>query len=115
MGEKPIKNPRESYCWKNYHKHPSNTYNIILLISLRPSVACSNIVCGGVPTLISGHIAVRLHRYIKLIKTGLILLIHFQLNCHPTLIMETYSLLFPPAHGHRRYQLPLLCHPKVKY
>ena len=70
---------------------------------------------GGVfPSPRIDHRAVRIRHYIIFINTRRLLPIHLWLFLPPTIITETYSILFPPAHDLRGSCSPLLRHHNVK-
>ena len=84
------------------------------LTILRPSVACSNIMGGGVSSPSSVHRAVRICHYIMIRKTINLFPLHLRLICPPTLINKPYDLLLPPAHAPRGSWPHLLFHHNFK-
>ena len=84
------------------------------LTGLRLSVACSNIMGGFVPSLISVHIAVRLRRYIIFRNTSHLFPLHLKLVRPPPFVPKPYALMFSPAHDCQRSWLPPFHHLNVK-
>ena len=90
-------------------------YFPIYLSGLSPYVEWFNIMGFGVINPRSGHSKDRIRHYWIFIKIMVLFTLHLWLVCHPTLIYEPYSLMYPRDNCLRGSRLPLLRHHKVKY